>query len=173
MIVLFREFVWHREINRTCGGWVSWGDLCGYIILFRASNLHRKFPILIAKMEAHGFEIVPWVGHRPRSTAYKYDNAALSFDGVLWSCENYVMYQSFGVVTEWHGRFDVLDRGNRLVILFDYKGRDNRLKSVVLFRTAPNVYKGWDYRCRYITMTKLGEFEFDRDEDMWYEALGS
>ena len=97
-------------------------------------------------------------------TVYDYRNQTLNHPAQLWEHNGLISYVSFGPATAWHGEFnrDVL---GMLHLRFDYQGRDNRLKSTRLLRvgTNPDKYEGWDYRGRFITMTRMGRYSLVAD----------
>ena len=55
-----------------------------------------------------------------------------------------------------------------LSLMFNYQGKVNRLRNAFLLPVgAPGRYEGWDYRGRFIIMTRLLQYQFDAPTQTW------
>ena len=96
-------------------------------------------------------------------TNFSYDNVTLgSPTARLRFNRGKVSFQGLGVRTPYHGNYRYEPASSRLIIMFDCRGREHALKSVVLERTSRDVWEGFDYRARRIIMTGLPSGYTDR-----------
>ena len=62
---------------------------------------------------------------------YSYENEELNFTAKIYLCsDGKVAFESFGEATSWHGDWDL--HGGKMVITFNHKGDERKMKSVYL-----------------------------------------
>ena len=98
----------------------------------------------------HVARVVPLI----QSRTWRYENAEVGV-AILWENGNMISFQSQGYITPWHGRFTHAEITGTIHLLFDCHGDVTRMKSVLLYRTAPLRFEGYDYLGRRIVMTCL------------------
>ena len=104
--------------------------------------------------------LVPFKPKPETMETWEYINHTLGKTGQIHfeSEGQQINFQSRTSISGWHGEFTT-NRSN-LVLLFDWRGRP-RWKTVVLFKTGKEEFKGHDYACRRITMRLLARYERD------------
>ena len=121
-------------------------------------------------------EVVP---PSPTLTVYQYHNSEHpGFSRQLWVREGEimqgrhltaVMYVSRQGHTPWHGDFVRLEP--RMASLrFDYDGRQDNIKQVILVGMDGGGFSGVDYAGRKITLTKITSFVWDMNT-LWWNPL--
>ena len=98
------------------------------------------------------------------SIVYEYTNVYLNkaypHFGIncVFVCNDLICFHNKDGPTEWHGDFKILgDDGDRIEMNFDCRGREDRLKCTILWRTDTDldgraVYHGYDYKGRDIKL---------------------
>ena len=112
-----------------------------------SDNDTRGFQLVIAP-------IAPMAPTRTVCATYSYVNAdSPTFTNFLWGYQGQVAFQSRSECTPWHGTFRI-DEQQVITILFDCRGR-LPFKSVVLTPRAENLWEGFDYAGRHITLRRI------------------
>ena len=82
-------------------------------------------------------------------------------------------YQCGRYYTQYHGRVTTVGPDPHSINLaFDCYGREDALKSTIVLKRAPRVYKGWDYAGREIAMTRVGQDVFCERCNVWHDIAG-
>ena len=97
-------------------------------------------------------------------TIYRYENHSNGISGLLDVCNGMVSYASFGLPTDWHGEF--VEIGAVISMCFDYRGK-RPYKASRLRKVAVVKWKGFDYRGRSITLTRLGTMTWNPATETW------
>ena len=101
-------------------------------------------------------------------TSYIYANLTLKHVGTMHVSEGRVAWQTRNTTTDWHGNFEHNTHHGRMAILFDCKGRVDKLKSTVLVNTEEGVWEGYDYATRRIRLTRLAKWQFCHVCNLWH-----
>ena len=148
-----------------------------FVILSSHESLEQKEfeELRLQRMESSLVQIQqpPRVLRRRITVEYQFVNHESPNEiAILRTCDGKISFQSRNYVTPWHGAFIIPeedDESEPLIAMFDCFGK--RLKSHVLyFRGIENGKPKWvglDYRCRGITMYKLGMLEWDDFSKTW------
>ena len=117
----------------------------------------------------------PVIPPSPIITVYQYDNSeSPGFSNQLWVREepnfglliSEVMYVSKQGHTDWHGDF-IRFEPRMASLRFDYDGRQENIKQVMLVGTEGGGFTGVDYAGRKITMTKITEYVWNANTTWW------
>jgi hypothetical protein len=93
---------------------------------------------------------------------------------MIYECNGEILFQSQGSVTGWHGRFEELRGGERMIFWFDYQGRSRwRFQPTMVLHVGRQIYKGYDYASRRITVSYQGEFIWCRPQHNWVHSNDS
>ena len=85
--------------------------------------------------------------------------------GTLWTHHGEISYVSFDCTTGWHGVFTEV--GEEITLQFNCKG-NKPWHGARLVRGHDGVWRGFDYRCRSVEMTRLGRMD---DSGNWFADL--
>ena len=104
-------------------------------------------------------------------TEWKYENHMLNMHNTLWSYRGQLNFQSASTgSTGWHGSVEVLNDG-AMELKFNAKGPDFPLRSTVVYAietdTGEMTWKGSDYCCRQITLTRQRTFRLNESSRQW------
>ena len=118
----------------------------------------------------------PVIPPAPTITVYKYENSeSPDFTNQLWVREGEivggqhlttVLYVSKQGHTDWHGDF-VRMEPRMASLRFDYDGRQDNIKQVILVGMDNGGFSGVDYAGRKITMTKITEYVWKPKKSRW------
>ena len=134
-------------------------------------------PELSVTMANAEFVLIPFpsaCGGGSVRIAYHYNNLSNGISAMLYTCDGKISYQPKGYYTQYHGR--VITDGpdpHSINLAFDCYGRENALKSTIVLKRAPGVYKGWDYAGREVIMTRKGHDLYCERCKAWHEMARS
>ena len=99
---------------------------------------------------------------------YRYYNEEGSFPAMLYrNNDNKISFSSLGETTDWHGEWR-LHADKRAVLKFHHRGNLKKLRTAMLFRSAPGLYTGFDYLGRAVRLELCHVYRFCETHGEWH-----
>ena len=87
----------------------------------------------------------------------------------MWHCDGQCQYEAFGQLTQWHGKFEHLNK-RTIRMKFNALGREEKLHSTVVEKIDDNTWEGYDYKSHKVLLRLCSVYKWNNTTKQWHRT---